>query len=223
MKKFFAIIGVAALFTGIFCFAVLREKSNAPLLYAENLDRVILRTNEKDFTLRELAFYIGFQENKVNEQALIYDPEHPANYWNTHTNGIFLKTEALESAIDMMLHDWYYGKDAKAEGIVLSEEEKALTRASASDYWSDIGEEGGRALGLSASDVDGICMEIALAEKRMDELSLSSGRDRAVFESGGAAWGEEKKALNPEIDKDLMRRIPIGTITTTSVDREKTD
>ncbi|MBQ7506921.1 MAG: hypothetical protein IJT05_06280 [Lachnospiraceae bacterium] len=214
MKKFFVIIGVAAIFTGILCFAILREKSNAPLLYSENLDRVIVRTGEREFTLHDLAFYIGFQENKVNEQALIYDPAHPSNWWNTHTNGKFLKTEALESAIDMMLHDWYYSKDADAEGFALTEEEQRFVESAASDYFWDLGEDGLKALGLTPEDVNGVCERIALSEKRMDELARESGLDRAVYESGGKVWEEEKAALNPVIDKDLLRRIPMGNITT---------
>jgi hypothetical protein len=213
MKKIFVIIGAVVLFAGIFLFAVFREKGNTPLIYSDNTDRVILTTEGREFTLRDLAFYIGFQEKKVDEQAQIYDPEHPANYWNTHTNGKFLKVLALESAMDMMLHDWYYSKMAEGEGLALNEEEKELASDAAADYVSDLGEEGLKALGISEEEVSDTCKIIALSEKYIQGLSEASGRDTAVFECGGIAWDEEKEKLKLRYDEELKRRIPMGKIT----------
>ena len=213
MKKFFVIIGIAAFLTLFLVIILNRDRQIEPLVYEDNLNRLIVTADDHMFILHDLSFYVGFQEGKVQEQAKIYDPEHPWNYWNVHTNGEFIKITARDNAIDMMIHDWYYSKQAAENGLTLTEEELALSEDAAADYWSDLSDRGKEVLGLTREDVSSICRDIALAEKYMIQLSNESGRDIAVFRTGGKAWEDLKDSLPIFYEKETIRRIEFGRIT----------
>ena len=61
MKKFFVKIGIVAFLVLFFVVIQNREKKIEPLVYQDNLDRVIVTADGRAFTLRDLSFYTGFQ------------------------------------------------------------------------------------------------------------------------------------------------------------------
>ena len=92
--------------------------------YKKNLDEVCVTVDGKEFTFRDLAFYVAYEELTIQEQALVYDADNTKKYWNLHINGEFVRVAARESAIQMAIHDQIFYEMAMEEGILLTEEDK---------------------------------------------------------------------------------------------------
>jgi len=48
-----------------------------PVVYDESLELVAAEVNGTQMTLRDVAFYVAYEEAEVEEKAVIYDREHP--------------------------------------------------------------------------------------------------------------------------------------------------
>ena len=44
-----------------------------PLVYRESLDEVAAQINGETLTLRDMAFYVGYEEYQIQQEALVYD------------------------------------------------------------------------------------------------------------------------------------------------------
>ena len=73
--------------------------------YNEHLSDVAVTIDGEEVTYQDLAFYILFEERKVEEQARIYNPDYTKDYWNLHTNDTFIQLEAKEVVLGMAVHD----------------------------------------------------------------------------------------------------------------------
>lgn len=196
----------------IFVLAAVHNKETENLIYRDSLSLTAATVDGQVLTLRDLAFYIAYQELKVDEQARIYDPDHPSNYWNAHTNGEFLRVTARKAAVDMMIHDYVYSREAATKGIALDPEEEAMCDSSAYDFWSDLTENQREALGIPEEQVYTVCRQIGLAEKYLMELSEENDRDLAVYETGGKAWEEKRDAMDIQTNEQVLKRIQMGQI-----------
>ncbi len=52
--------------------------------YEDHLDEAVVSVDDASITLREFGYYIYEVEAFVQNQALLYDPENPKLWWNTH-------------------------------------------------------------------------------------------------------------------------------------------
>ena len=89
-------------------------------MFAKSLDEVILTVDHKELKLSELAFYVAYQEQTIEAEALIYNPDNTNEYWNLYANGTFLRDEGKQAVIEMAVHDEIFYQMAVAEGIVLT-------------------------------------------------------------------------------------------------------
>lgn len=213
-RKIALILVILALLIAVaFVIAVIHDKLTEELVYSESLDLVAVTVEGEDLTLRDLAFYVAYEEKVVQEQALIYDAEHPLRYWNIHTNGEFMRVTARKAAVDMMVHDNVYGKEAMEAGYSLSEEELAVCDATASDFWSDLTAAQQSALGISEETVYDTCRNIGLVEKYLADLSRKEGRDLPLYETGGKLWEEKRDSMDITYHDRVLNRIEMGSIT----------
>lgn len=213
VRNILVIVIIAVALLALFMVAVTHNFFTEELVYNQSLDLTAVTVEGKELTLYDLAFYVGYEEQKINEQAMIYDPEHPQRYWNIHTNGEFLRVTARKAAVDMMVHDYVYSTEATEQGITLSKEEKAACDSSAEDFWSDLTEDQREALGIPMEKVYEVCTQIGLSEKYLMQLSAAEGRDLAVYETGGVAWEEKRDSMNIVYNDKVLDRIEMGTIT----------
>lgn len=207
------VILAAAVLVVLFLIAVFHDDHKEELVYSQSLDLVAATVEGEDLTLYDLAFYIAYEEGKVNEQAMIYDPDDPQAYWNIHTNGEFLRIAARDTAVDMMIHDYVYARDAVKSGISLSAEEEEACRNTAEDFWNDLTEEQRKALGIPEEQVYTVCRQIGLAEKQAIHLHETEGRDLASYGVGGKAWEEQRDSMDIRYNMEVLDRIEMGTIT----------
>lgn len=104
----------------------------------EHLDDVVLNINDNSYTLQEIAYYIANGEAGVEAQALIYNPDNPQEYWNKHTNGIFIKVQARQNTMDNYIRDEVLALAAKEQGIALSEEELNNCKATVEQLYAQL-------------------------------------------------------------------------------------
>ena len=117
--------------------ALMGYQSRQYLIYSENLDKVAVTVDTQELTLEDLAFYVLYEEHSVEEKARVYDEENSMNFWNIHTNQVFIKTEAQKTAMNMAVHDYLFYNEALKCGLALDEEEKSLLEDRRTDYWED--------------------------------------------------------------------------------------
>ncbi len=213
VKAVFVIIVIAAVVALGFLIAVIHDKQNEELVYNQSLDLVAVTVEGEDLTLRDLAFYIAYEEKEVQQQALIYDSENPTRYWNIHTNDEFIRVTARDAAVDMMIHDYVYSLEAAEHGYSLSDDEENLCESTAADFWSDLSSDQQAALGITEETVYDTCMDIGLSDKYIADLSKESGRDLALYETGGKLWDEKRDGMDIKYNDQVLDRIEIGTIT----------
>ena len=89
------ILAVLAVIAGVYAYNYHDMKQN--IVYNEHLDDVAVIVNGKELTLRDMAFYVAYEEMNVEKQALVYDSDNPNKYWNIHTNGEFVRVAARKA------------------------------------------------------------------------------------------------------------------------------
>lgn len=77
------ILAVLAVIAGVYAYNYHDMKQN--IVYNEHLEDVAVTVNGKELTLRDMAFYVAYEEMNVEKQALVYDSDNPNKYWNIHT------------------------------------------------------------------------------------------------------------------------------------------
>ena len=87
------------------CGCGVRQKT---IVLTEHLDDTVLQLDGQKYPLRKLAFYIAYEEQTVQEQALLYNADDPNKYWNTHINGHFVRVRAREEAMNLAIHDFIF-------------------------------------------------------------------------------------------------------------------
>ena len=138
-----------------------RQKRAVP----ESLDLVVVTVDGEQVTLREMAFYIAYEEGSMEDAAIIYNPDNTDEYWRLYTNHTFLREQAKQTVLDMTVHDTLFSQMAAKEGVVLSEAEEQYLANEQQDFWSDLTEEQRESLSVSEDTLDETKRKMALAHK----------------------------------------------------------
>lgn len=90
-------------------------------VYEDHLDDTVVSVDGTDITLREFGYYIYMVESFVQNQALLYDPENPKLWWNTHfsagLDSQFVCDYAKKVALNTCICDQIYYEEAIKSGI----------------------------------------------------------------------------------------------------------
>lgn len=212
--KYLLTVALLALTVVLLVYGEGAGSSRGKLVYAESLNEAPAAVNGKPLTLRRLAFYVAWEESQVQEQALIYDPEDTAKYWNVQVKGTFIRAEARNTVIEMAVHDEVFAQLAEADGIGLSEEEKRLVSGEEESFWQDLLEdEKAERLGISYGDLCESMEREALAEKYQAIYEQLHYADEGDYDYDEEAYLELLGEQDYEFDKDLWRRVDIGNVT----------
>ena len=111
-----------------------------PLVYRESLDEVAAQINDEKLTLRDMAFYVGYEEYQIQQEALVYDPDDPNRYWSMRVEGGFMNAVARKNAMQMALHDELFYQMAMEEGITLDDNDQKHMDNKLEDFWEDLTE-----------------------------------------------------------------------------------
>lgn len=214
MKQKLKITALLLLILSVLGITSLRNyEQRKKLVFAEALDTVAVTVDGQALTLGELAFYIAYEEGKMEQAARIYNRENTDAYWRIYTNRTFFRQEGKQAALEMAIHDEIFYRLALAEDIKLSEEEEAHLANDQYDFWSDLEEEQRKKLGISRAELDAGMYKAALAEKYQYLLAEIKQREFEEYSFQGQAYKLMLEQHTCVVEEAVWERVPFGSIT----------
>lgn len=192
--------------------AWIRGQNIKRISYADHMEDVAVTVDGIDYKVKDLAFYLAYQEITVEKQAKVYDIEDTSKYWNLHTNGFFIRDKAKDYAMDMAVHDIIFCQMAEEEGIELTEEEWKFMENQKMDFWNDLEEEGRKRLGISEEEISETFKDMALAQKMQQFLAEVEEAEYRQYDADGDLYGDLLKTHTYEINEKLWKRLKFGKI-----------
>ncbi len=209
--RFTAVLVVLLIILGT---ASYREQGKRQKLsFPESLDLVVVTVDGEQVTLREVAFYIAYEEGSMEDAAIIYNPDNTDEYWRLYTNHTFLREQAKQTVLDMTVHDTLFSQMAAKEGVVLSEAEEQYLANEQQDFWSDLTEEQRESLSVSEDTLDETMRKMALAQKYQSILAEMEQVDYEDYSIGGTEYEKLLAQHTCELDETTWERVPFGSIT----------
>lgn len=184
-----------------------------PLDYAENLDAVAVTVDGEEITLRDLYFYVLYEEWVVEEAATVYDDTQTRRFWNIHTNSSFVQEEAKENILGMAVHDAIFYRMSQDWQMVLTSDEKAILDNRRNDFWTDLYDVQLETLPVSYDEVNAAMKRSALAQKAQQRMvDEHEGASYAGYNWDGTDYKRLKEEHTIKINKKVWNRVIIGNV-----------
>ncbi len=203
-------VGIAGLFF-FGCYEGYLRRHEVDVL--QELDGVVATVDDEPLTLEDLGFYILFQERRVEKEAEIYNEKRTSDFWNIHTNGFFLKSQAKDAVLQMAIHDQIFYRKACKDQVVLSSDEQALLENARTDFWSDLYDCQLERIPGSYETVNRRIRMIAVAQKYQKSLAESLNTTYSGLNWNGYDYEKIKEAHKVDIKEGYWRRVNLGDIT----------
>jgi hypothetical protein len=192
--------------------------------YSDHLDEVVITVDETGITLREFGYYIFQVESFVQKQALLYDPENPGHWWNTHfsagLDSQFVCDLAKKTAINSCVAEEIYYREALNLGLVLSTGEEAQVMDDSKEMINNMELQQIMATGLDEEIIFDMTGKHALASKYamilMGEIdpAIYPGEAARLVNWDGAFYLEEVLPRHKVKTNDrVLDKITLGKIT----------
>lgn len=182
--------------------------------YNAHLDDVAVNIDGEDVTFRDLAFYILYEERKVEEQAKVYNHDYTKDYWNLYTNETFIQSASKDVVINMAIHDHLFYQLAVAEGLdVLSASEEDELAFAITDFWEDLLDIQWEKLPCDEETINNQIRIAAIAEKYQNKLAAENGPSQAAYKYDGYYYEQIRDAHTIKINNKLWDRFVLGDIT----------
>ena len=200
---------------GVVLYALLTmSMGRGPLDYNAHLDDTAVTVDSEKVSFEDLAFYILFEERKVEEQARIYNHDYPKDYWNIHTNDTFIQLEAKEVVMGMAIHDHLFYQLAINEGMdILSTEEEDSLEGSITDFWEDMLDIQWEKLPCDQETINEQIRIAAVAEKYQDYLAKEYGPSQAAYKYDGYYYSQILEEHDVQVNSKLWDKLVLGDIT----------
>ena len=206
---------VLILCVAVMVYALLTMGNNrAKLDYQEHLGDTAVTVDSEEITFQDLAFYILYEEGKIEEQARIYNPDYTKDYWNLHTNDTFIQLEAKEVVLGMAVHDHLFYQMAVAEGMdTLTDEEEQELEYRITDFWEDLLDIQWEKLPCSEETINEQIRLAAIAEKYQNYLAEELGPSQAAYKYDGYYYQQIMEQHKVKTNDKLWDRLVLGDIT----------
>ena len=192
--------------------------------YSDHLDEAVITVDDRSVTLREFGYYIYEVEAFTQKQALLYDPENPEHWWNTHfsagLDSQFVCDYAKKVALSVCIADEIYYQEAVSHGIALSSDEVRQAADEGRTFFKAMDEAQIRSTGLDEETVVAMSTKHALSSKysmhliESEHLVLRSGEPQKLVNWDGTYYLEEVLPKHVTWTNDeLLRNITLGKIT----------
>ena len=213
IHKFFVTIVLAAILVLFMAGTRWQNRQRDPLVYRDSLEKEAVTVNGQVLTLRELAFYVAYEEAQVEPQAEVYDTENPTRYWNANVGGTYVRVAARDTAMEMAVHDEIFYRMAMQENIKLSSEEENYLRNAGEDFWGDLSEGGGdKRMGGTKEDSLNTMRKIAYAEKYQRIYAELHNRSYEDYDFTEAAYKKLLKKQDCKIHDEVWKRVSFGSV-----------
>lgn len=188
-------------------------KLQEPLNYAESLDQVVVEVNGTDLTLRQMAYYVAYEEMEVEKQALVYNADNPQKYWNLHVDGVFVRVAARNAALQMAVHDEIFYQMAMAEGEELSEDEVEALENYEEDFWNDLADyNGAEKLGITREDLHETMVRMAYAQRYQTIYAILQNAEYEDYDFTKEAYEILLEDNTYTVKKKVWSRIQFGSV-----------
>lgn len=181
--------------------------------FKEHLDETVLELDGIKYPLRDLAFYVAYEEQLIQQQALAYDASDPNAYWNTHINGHFMRVQARNEAMNLAIHDFIFYEMAVEMGMELDQEEIDYATGRSEDFWMDLGETGQMRLGITGEELTEDLLRMALAQKYEQLYAAMQNVPEEDYYVDGAAYEALLGAHTYKIRDRLWEGVSMGHVT----------
>lgn len=213
-KRYIVTLILALVLIGMIAGTYRNRRMLTPLDYADSLDKVAVTVNGNELTLRELAFYVAYEEAQVQQQALVYNPEDPGDYWDSKLNGIFVYAAASNAAMQMAIHDEIFYQMAVEQELTLSEEEEEALASHIEDFWLDLQEDGKEEkLGVTREDIQHTMERMIYGQKMQSLYAELSNLDYEDYDISGEEYQKLLEEQEYEIRKRVWKRVHLGSVT----------
>ena len=172
----------------VIAFSFQSKEKKEYLVYNEALDKTAVTVDDVSLTLKDIAFYVAYEEKTVQEQAILYNPDNPRQYWNVYTDGQFVKLTAKQAALDMAVHDEIFYQMAVAEGVKLDVTEQ--------EY-------------LENDEME----KIALADKYQSIYAEMNQKEYEAYNFNGEAYEALLSELKYSVNEKVWDRVDFGSVT----------
>lgn len=190
------------------------QGGRGPIDYFDHLDDTAVIIDTEEVTFEDLAFYILFEERKVEEQAKIYNKDYTKDYWNLHTNDTFIQSEAKSVVMGMAIHDHLFYQLAVEEGLdELTPAEEIELEGSITDFWEDMLDIQWDYLPCDEATINNQIRIAAVAEKYGNYLAKEHGPSAAAYKYDGYYYSQILEKHNVEPNKKLWDKLVLGDIT----------
>lgn len=208
---FTAALVILVIFLG--AMSMREQEKNKMLVFPESLEKVVAVVDDEELKLKDMAFYIAYQEGKIEEEARIYNPDNPDEYWWVRTNHTFVRSEGKTLALEMAIHDEIFYRMAVAEGVELTEEEEAHLANDQYDFWSDLEDGQKETLGVEKEVIDESMRKIAIAEKYQYLWAEMNGDSYEEYALSGQEYEDLVKTHVCQIEETVWDKVDFGGIT----------
>lgn len=190
------------------------SRQRDPLVYRDSLEMKAVTVNGNELTLRDLAFYVAYEEAEVQRQAVVYDADNPIRYWNANMGGTYTRVAARNISMQMAIHDEVFYQMAMEEGIELSEADESALADVEQDFWSDlIMIDGDQRMGISEKDIQMTMRKMALAQKYQEIYAELNNKSYEDYDFTEAPYKKLLKKQDYKIHDKVWKRVSMGSIT----------
>lgn len=192
--------------------------------YEDHLSDIIMKVDDREVSVQELGYYIYTVEQFVDQQARLYNPEDPGQYWNTHFSaGLqskFISDMAEDTVYSTCICDFIYESMALEEGYSLSAEEIKDAGQKAEEMFQKLTEQQRQKTGLTPEIIQKTEERKLLVSKYADDyidtvdFTGYSGRPEELISAGGDYYEAEiLPGHTIWYNTKLKEKIEIGKIT----------
>ena len=182
------------------------------IVFKDHLSETVLTVDGENLTLADMAFYVIYQEDKVEKQAAIYDSSDTTKYWKSHVNGRFLVNIAKEAVVQMAVRDVIYSRQAESVGITLTAAELEQLQERVDEFYDVLTTEQKEAVGVDKITIAATMHKAALAEKVASGLAIMNGVSPNAYGTEGAAYQQELAQHTYTLNETLWGGVNLGYI-----------
>lgn len=190
------------------------QEGRSKLVYSDHLSDTAVTIDGEEISFEDLAFYILYEERVIEEEARVYNPDSTKDYWNLHTNGSFIQSEAKDVVMGMAIHDRLLYQLAVAEGMdTLTEAEEQELENAKTDFWEDLLDIQWQKLPCDEDTINNQIYIAAIAEKYQNYIAKENGPSQAAYKYDGYYYKLIRDEHDVQINNKLWNRFVMGDIT----------
>lgn len=183
------------------------------IVFAEHLDDRAVTIDGEDYLLEDMAFYVSYLEDIVQDAASVYNPEDTNAFWNLHMNKNFLRVMTRDEAMNMAIHDFIYLAKARELGMELNEDELAYADSRMDDFWMDMPEAAREKLGVDYEVIRQQVRNLALSQKAQELQAQIEDVPYEDLNMSGYSYKKELERHSVKINRGVWDGLAFGRVT----------